>query len=66
MEKHSTTYTKFVNKDGSVRYYASYHSAWRAAVRLNQTAVGGLWYFEGDSVGWYLEFVPENFTDTAQ
>jgi len=41
---------------GKVKYYATYHTAWRAAARLNETAVDGTWLFEGDEIGWFLHF----------
>jgi len=44
---------------GETKYYASYQSAWNKAIRLNETAVGGTWLFEGDQYGWYLHFVTD-------
>jgi hypothetical protein len=48
------TITYHTNKDGSVKYYASYHTAWNAAIRLNQNTQDGTWLFDGDEHGWYL------------
>lgn len=50
---------KYLTKTGKVKYYASYRSAWAAANRLNKTADGGLWVFEMDLIGWYLEFLKD-------
>lgn len=47
-------------KDGSIKYYASYQSAWNAAVRLNENETDGTWYFESDATfKWYLHLVKE-------
>jgi len=51
-----TTYT---DKNGKTKYYATYQSAWKAAARLNETAVDGLWFFEMDTIGWFVFFVPD-------
>lgn len=50
---------RYTNKSGEVRYYSTHHSAWRAAIRLNETETAGTWYFEGDSNGWYLHLVKD-------
>lgn len=48
------------NAKGETKYYATYQSAWNAAIRLNEKAIGGTWYFEGDATGmWYLFFEAE-------
>jgi hypothetical protein len=47
------------NKKGEVKYYATYHSAWNACIRLNETAENGTWLFEGDEIGWFLYFEDE-------
>jgi hypothetical protein len=52
----STTDIKYTNGKGEVKHYATYHSAWRACIRLNETATNGTWLFEGDEIGWYLYF----------
>ena len=50
----------YKNAKGETKYYATHRSAWNACVRLNENAVGGLWYFESDETGlWYLEFVAD-------
>ena len=41
-------------KDGEIKYYASYQSAWNAAARLNENELDNLWWFEMDTVGWFL------------
>ena len=42
-------------KDGSVKYYASYQSAWNAANRLNEAETAdGIWLFEMDMTGWFV------------
>jgi hypothetical protein len=46
----------YTDKKGCVKYYATYQSAWNACIRMNETAVDGQWLFEGDAIGWYLEF----------
>lgn len=47
-------------KDGSIKYYASYQSAWNAAIRLNEKETTGAWYFESDAtLNWYLHFLPD-------
>ena len=56
METHTNRYT---SKNGQVKYYATYRTAWNAAIRLNENAVGGSWFFEGDEHGWYLHFENE-------
>ena len=43
-------------KNGEVKYYASYRTAWNKAAKLNEDAVGGLWFFEGDEHGWFVFF----------
>ena len=48
------TEIKYTSKSGDVKYYTTYHTAWKAAARLNETAQGGLWFFEMDMNGWYL------------
>ena len=58
MENNPTTQKPifYTNKNGDVKYYVSYRTAWNACIRLNKTAVNGLWLFEADTIGWYLEF----------
>ena len=47
------------NKDGAVKYYATYRSAWAAASRLNETAnEDGIWLFEADMTGWFVFLGP--------
>ena len=41
-------------KNGEIKYYASYQSAWNAAARLNENELDNLWWFEMDTVGWFL------------
>jgi hypothetical protein len=53
---------RYKKKNGEVKYYAFYQSAWNACIRLNETAVDGTWLFEADEIGWYLYFEK----DTAQ
>jgi hypothetical protein len=53
------TTTIYKTAKGKTKYYATYQSAWKAAIRLNETAVGGTWLFEGDEIGWYLHFEME-------
>ena len=53
MEKNPTLYR---NKKGEVKYYASYKTAWLAAIRLNENEKNGQWLFEADTIGWFLEF----------
>ena len=48
--------TIYTNSKGETKYYASHHSAWNACIKLNETANGGTWLFEGDAIGWYLHF----------
>lgn len=50
----------YKKKDGTTKYYASYRSAWNRAAKMNQTAVGGQWYFEGDLNGWYIFWEAES------
>ena len=45
----------YKNAKGETKYYATYHSAWNACIRLNEKETKGTWRFEGDLVGWYLE-----------
>ena len=52
----------YKNAKGETKYYATYQSAWNRAIKLNETAVGGTWYFEGDENGWYLEFIADDDT----
>lgn len=57
-----TTATEIIYKDskGATKYYATYQSAWNAAIRLNNKRTSGAWYFESDETGlWYL-FLDEN------
>jgi hypothetical protein len=55
----NTTQKRYTKKNGEVKYYATYGTAWNAAIRLNETAVDGTWLFEGDEHGWYLHFENE-------
>jgi hypothetical protein len=55
-----TTELRHLNKQGQTKYYASYQSAWRAAIRLNEAAHNGTWLFEADINGWYLHFEQDN------
>lgn len=42
-------------KNGEVKYYATYGSAWAAASRLNETTTeDGIWLFEADMTGWFV------------
>lgn len=43
-------------KNGEVKYYASYQTAWAKAARLNEDVVDGLWLFEADEHGWFVYF----------
>lgn len=52
-------YPRHTNAKNETKYYSSYQTAWTAAIRLNKTAVGGTWWFEGDEHGWYLEFIAD-------
>jgi len=54
LNKSMNTVQYHTNKDGSVKYYASYHTAWNAAIRLNQNTKDATWLFDGDEHGWYL------------
>lgn len=46
-------------KDGSIKYYASYQSAWVAAARLNgEQSDDAQWLFEMDTTGWFVFLVP--------
>lgn len=49
----------YTNKDGSTKYFKTYQGAWNRCIKLNETAVGGTWYFEGNTTGWYCHFVKE-------
>ena len=55
----NTTEIIYKNKKGETMYYATYRSAWNAAIRLNKKAIGGTWRFEGDENGWYVMFEAE-------
>ena len=46
----------YLKKNGDIKYYRNYRSAWKAANRLNENATDGLWFFEADINGWYLFF----------
>lgn len=46
----------YLKKNGDIKYYTNYRSAWNAANRLNENATDGLWFFEADINGWYLFF----------
>jgi hypothetical protein len=51
----------YKNKKGETKYYATYQSAWNAAIRLNETEIRGTWLFEGDATGmWYLHLELDN------
>ena len=49
----------YKNSKGETKYYSTYRTAWEACIRLNKSETRGTWYFEGDSVGWYLHLVTE-------
>ena len=49
--------TKYLTKkNGEIKYYASYQSAWKAASRLNEGNEDGIWLFEADMNGWVVFF----------
>jgi hypothetical protein len=50
----------YKNAKGETKYYASYHTAWKACIRLNRTETTGTWRFEGDAIGWYCHFEEES------
>ena len=46
-------------KNGEIKYYASYESAWKAANRLNDSRTEeGIWLFEADLAGWFVFLAP--------
>jgi hypothetical protein len=47
------------NAKGETKYYASYQSAWNACIKLNKKETNGVWRFEADLVGWYLQLEEE-------
>ena len=50
-------WTLYTNAKGEIKFYASYKSAWKAAVRLNQADQQASWLFEMDDsigLGWFL------------
>ena len=49
----------YKKKNGEVKYYATYQTAWNAAIRLNEKLTNGTWLFEGNENGWYLHFEGE-------
>ena len=46
----------YKNSKGETKYYATYQTAWNAAIRLNEKINNGTWLFEADTIGWYLFF----------
>ena len=56
-----TTLSEITHKNakGETKYYATYQSAWNAAIRLNKKTINGTWLFESDQIGWYLHFEEE-------
>ena len=57
----ATTEIRYTKKNGEVKYYATYQSAWNACIRLNEKLTEGSWSFEGDETGlWYLHFISNN------
>jgi hypothetical protein len=49
----------YLKKNGDIKYYASYNTAWNSAIRLNDKSQNGTWLFEGNENGWYLHFEEE-------
>jgi len=42
-------------KNGEIKYFATYQSAWNAANRLNDAGLDdGIWLFEADMTGWFV------------
>ena len=49
----------YKNAQGKTKYYATYQNAWIACNRLNQKESKGIWRFEADKIGWYLQLEQE-------
>lgn len=50
----------YKNAKGETKYFSTYQGAWNRAAKLNDTAIDGMWLFEGDEKGWFVYFSPDS------